>query len=386
MTSLPPEPPEPETIPRWLRLGAALAWRFLLVAAAVFVVALVVGRLRLVFLPLAVAILGATLLTPPARALKRAGLPHALAAAVTLLGAIAVVGGLVALLTPSMLADFEQLDVNVRGGAEEVTRWATDTFGLPEETVERWRRQALEGLEQRAPSIAGGLLGGAYLVLEVLAGIGITVILLFFFLKDGDRLWESVVRLFPLHVQSDVREIGRRSWVSLAGFLRGQTIVAAVDAIGIGIGLWLLGVPLVIPLAIVTFVGAYLPIVGAVVAGFAAAMVALVAKGFTTALLVVGVTTLVQQLESNLLQPVVVGRAVRLHPVAVLLAITAGAILWGVPGAFLAVPVAAVLSRSGEYLADGERTSRLAALRARRARFRAGPQAEPGGGDERAAG
>jgi putative heme transporter len=187
---------------------------------------------------------------------------------------------------------------------------------------------------------------------EVLAGIALAIVTLFFLLRDGPTIWAWCRRLFPPQARTDVERIGERAWTTIGGYLQGVSIVAAVDAVLIGLALWLLGVPLVLPLALLTFVGGFFPIVGAFTAGFAAAMVALVTNGLTTALLVIAATIVVQQLEGNVLQPLVVGGAVELHPLAVILAVAAGGILWGIAGAFLAVPLAAVVNQGATHLAN----------------------------------
>ncbi len=166
-------------------------------------------------------------------------------------------------------------------------------------------------------------------------------------------MWPWAVRLFPPEARSDVDQLGRIAWRTMGGYLGGQAIVALVDAVFIGLALWLIGVPLVLPLAILTFVGGFFPVIGAFVAGGAAALIALVSNGFLDALLVVAAATVVQQLEGNLLQPMIVGRAVRIHPVAVILAVTSGAVIWGLPGAILAVPTVAVAAQSASYLRSG---------------------------------
>ncbi len=205
-----------------------------------------------------------------------------------------------------------------------------------------------------------GIFGGAVVALELLAGLLLAIVILFFLVKDGERMWRWAVGLFPPTVRADVDAIGARAWETAGGYIRGVTIVALVDAVFIGLALWLIGVPLVVPLAALTFIGGFFPIVGAFVAGFVAAMVALVSEGWLAAVLVVGASVLVQQLEGNLLQPFIVGSAVRLHPLAILLAITAGGVLWGVAGAFLAVPLVAVTARAAAVLAEREPRGKVA--------------------------
>ncbi|HSK16270.1 MAG TPA: AI-2E family transporter [Gaiellaceae bacterium] len=340
-------------VPRSLRLAASLSWRFLVVAAAVVVLALLVVRLRIVVLPVFAAILLATVLVPPANQLAARGWPRALASLTVLLAALAILAGVIVALAPSVIGELGDLDLGVRGGVTEMEDWLSEgPLGLSETRADELIQRAQEELEANAGRIVGGALGGAIIAIEAVAGGLLTLVLLFFFVRDGARLWEAIVSIAPEESQDDLREIGARSWDTLGGYIRGTTIVALFDAVFIGLALWILGVPLVLPLALLTFFGAYIPIAGAVAAGFAAAMVALVSEGFVAALIVTGAVIVVQQIESEVLQPLVVGRSVELHPVAILLAVTAGGVLWGIPGALVAVPVAAVAARAGGYLRE----------------------------------
>ena len=343
--------PDLPSVPRSLRVAAALSWRFLVVAGAIILLALALSRLRLVVLPVFAALLLATALLPPAGWLARRGWPSSVATLSVMLGAALLLAGIGAALGPSALGEIDELDVSVEGGVREIEDWlAEGPLGLSESRADELVERAREELGSRSSTIAAGALGGAVVAVEVVAGLLLTVVLLFFFVRDGERLWSSIVRLAPSGYRDDVREIGARSWATLGGYLRGTAVVALFDALVIGLALFLLGVPLVIPLALLTFFGAFVPIAGAFVAGFVAAMVALASEGFVTALIVVAVVVVVQQVEGDVLQPLVVGRSVELHPVAILLAVTAGAVLWGVPGAFVAVPLTAVIGKAGSYL------------------------------------
>jgi predicted PurR-regulated permease PerM len=337
--------------PQPLRALAALSWRLLVVGAVVVALALLLARLRLLILPVFAALLLAALLVPALQALRRRGWPRGLAAVTVAIGGLASLGGLVAAIAVPVAAELDAVDGGVRQGVERVGDWlAAGPFGLSERQVDQAIERGFDELRSHGGELAGGVLAGTTLALELLVGTLLTLFLLFFFLKDGDRLWAWTVRLFPAGARRDVDEIGRRGFAVLAGYLRGVATVALVDAVLIGSALAALRIPLVIPLALLTFVGGFFPIVGANVAGFAAAMVALVSDGLVDALIVAAVVLVVQQLEGHLLQPVIVGRSVKLHPVAILLALTAGGILWGIAGAFLAVPLAAVAASAGAYL------------------------------------
>ena len=340
-------------VPRPLRLAAALAWRFLVVGLAVVALAYVLSKIRVIVVPVVIAVVFSTLLAPVVAGLVRSGLHRTVAASLTLLGALLAIGTTVAALVPPTADEIGELDVSVNDGIAEVTGWLSNgPFGFSQAQVTSWREQALDQLSGQSGRLIGGVFGGAYLALELVVGIALAIVTLFFFLKDGGGIWRWATRLFPAAAREDVDRIGQLAWVTIGGYLRGVIFVAAIDALLIGLAIWLLGVPLVLPLALLTFVGGFFPIVGAVTAGFAAVMVALVANGPTTALLVLGAVLLVQQIESNLLQPVVVGSATNVHPLAVLLAVATGGVLWGVAGAFLAVPLAAVANQAATYLAS----------------------------------
>jgi putative heme transporter len=344
-----------EGVPRTLRIAANIAWRLLLVGAALVVVAIVVARLRLVFLPVVAALFLATVLAPPTRELKEHGLPDAAAAIIVLLVSIATLVLLGWGIALPVTDEFGDLDTGVRDGVDRVGDWLVEgPLGLEQEQIDRWIDRAEAELRDQSGVIAGGVVTGTLLVVEVIAGGLLTLVLLFFFLKDGERMWAWGVALVPEERRGDVHEMGVRAWMTLSAYLRGVAAVGLIDAVFIGLALWLLGVPLVLPLAVLTFFGGFFPIVGATLAGFAAVMVALVSNGLVTALLVLGAVLLVQQLEGNLLQPVIVGRSVKLHPVVVLLALVAGGVVWGLIGAFIAVPLTAVVVSTASYL-YGER-------------------------------
>ena len=340
-----------DPIPRWLRISSELAWRSLLVAAAVVVLALLVSRLRVVFLPMIVALLVSTLLVPPVTWLQRRGVPRLLGTLLAVGAAVLALAAVVAFVAPEVKQEVESVDVEVSSGVDRVADWLSEgPLGLRPDAVSEYRQRFDRELAERSGSLATGALGGALLVVEVVVGLVLAVVLIFFFVKDGRRMWAWFVTRFPERLRTDVHAIGVLGWGALGGYLRGTTLVALVDAIGIGIALLLLDVPLALPLALLTFVAGYFPIVGALVAGFAAAMVALAANGLTNALLVIAATLIVQQVEGNLLQPLIVGRAVNLHPAAIIVAVTTGGVLWGVAGAFIAVPTAAVVTQAIGYL------------------------------------
>ena len=343
-------------VPRWLRLLAAYGWRLLIVAAVAAVAIWLLVRLRLVVLPAFLALFATALLQVVCERLRRWGLPPAAAAFATVTGAIALLAGLAVVVVPPFADQLADLEADLEAGIDDLEGWLDDgPLNLSARQIDDAVDRGLDQLRENADLIASGALSGVLTAVEVLAGLLLALVLTFFFLKDGDRLWRAIVGVLPTARQRDAEQIGLRVWPMLRRYIGGVTIVALVDAVFIGLALVLLGVPAALPLAIFVFFGAYVPIVGAVATGALAVLVALVAEGPLTALAVVGAVILVQQLEGNVLQPVVVGRAIELHPVVVLLAVTTGAVVWGIVGALVAVPVAMVVAPIGGYLRDRSR-------------------------------
>jgi predicted PurR-regulated permease PerM len=334
-------------------LEHAFRWsvRFLAVAAAVLVAGFLLLELRLVVVPVLVALFLSTLLFPPAQRLRDRRIPRVVSTWTVLLtvgGALAVLG---TLLAPAVANQLDEMGASLQQAVDEIEGWLTDgPLGLSRDQLDRYLDSALEEARSRSGDITSGIVSGALLAIEVLAGALLALVLTFFFVKDGDRMAAWVLGHVDEHRRPLARALGCRAWSTLGAYVRGSAIVGLADAAGIGIGLLVIGVPLVVPLMLLTFVGAFFPIVGATVAGVVAALVALVNGGLGDALLVGAVVLAVQQLESNFLQPVVMGRALRLHPVVILVSLTAGAIVAGLLGAFLAVPLTAVgVAVANEY-------------------------------------
>jgi predicted PurR-regulated permease PerM len=338
------EPPPRRGVPRSLVLASELGWRFLVVVAAVAVLAYGLWYVRLVAVPAFLALLLSTILVPPARALRRRGLRPALATAIVFVAGLLVAVGVGALVLPPFAREVGTLSDTITGGAQELGRLVAGTFGLSHAQVQ----SAIDGLSRRLHAsggeIASGVLSGAVIVGQVVAAALLTLVLLFFYVKDGPRLWRWTVRLFPEGVRPRVDHAGRMSWLVLSAYMRGQVLVATVDAVFIGIGLAIIGLPLVLPLAVLIFVAAFVPIIGAFTAGAAAVLIALVSKGAGAALVVLAINLAVQQLEGNVLYPMIMRKTIELHPVATLLIVGAGGVLAGIIGALVAVPIAAVVA------------------------------------------
>lgn len=329
--------------------GGIIAWAVVGLAAVLVVLANVVVELRLVLVPLAIALFPAALLAPSSEWLKRRGLPPAGAAFLTVLVFLVALFGVLGLLGWLIAGELTQVLETVEDAYGDVRTWVDDTLDveLPnvDELSERVRDWATGegGIGQRAGSAAST-------TLEMAASVLFGIVALFFYLKDGTRVAAWLRDLFPRSMRDGVHEIGDRVWFTLGAYFRGQLVVAAVDAVFIGLGLLLLGVPLALPLTVLIFLGGLFPIVGAFTAGAVAVLIALADGGIVIAAAVLLLNVVVQQVEGNVLEPLIVGRATQLHPLAVLVALTAGAVTLGVLGAFLAVPVAASVARAVGYL------------------------------------
>jgi predicted PurR-regulated permease PerM len=333
-----------------LRAPARLALEFLLVVAALAVLVFALVRLRLVVLPVILAVFVSTLLVPIARALHRRRVPRALATLLAMFGSVALLAGLVALLAPTVANELDDLGREAQAGLDQVFRFLAERFGIGRQEVEQGIDRVIERVRENSAALSRGLVSGAVLVGELVAGFLLTIVLVFFFVNDGRRIWGWVVSLFPGRGQGDVDELGHRAWGTLGGYLRGVAVVALVDAVLIGLVLLVVGVPLVLPLAVLTFFGAFFPLVGAAIAGAVAALVALVTTGVVAAVIVVVAILVIQEIEGDVLYPFVVGRAIRLHGVAILLLLTAGSVVAGVVGALFAVPLGAVVWEAVKYL------------------------------------
>ena len=327
--------------------------QLLLIVAAIVVIFYVLGRLWSIVLPVVLGLLITTVLWPPTRFLRNHRWPGALAAAVVLLGFLAVLGGIIALIAPQIAGQVDELTTSVTQGLDDVQQWLSGPpFNLGQDAVGDAVDDAINRLQENASSIAGYALTGASAIGNGLLNLVLAIILCFFFLKDGPRWVPWLSAQTGPRAAPHVAALSQRTWNTLSEFIKQQALVGFIDALLIGIGLWVLDVPLVIPLAVLTFFGAFVPIIGAFVAGFFAVIIALVDEGFTVALIVFGIVLLVQQIEGNVLTPILQGRGFNLHAAVVILAVTAGSSLAGIVGAFLSVPVAALIAVIYRYVRD----------------------------------
>lgn len=332
----------------------------LAIVAVAATVVLGMMQLTAIVIPVLVALVLAAAIYPLVSWLRRRGVPALLATWVALLALVAVLTGIVWAVARAVADQWDELADQAIEGFQELQRSLQGA--LPFEVTEEQLRelQSSAGELLRSDAVSGGVLAGLSQTAEFVAGFFLMVVVLFFFLKDGPRIWEFLLRPFEGERYERGVRVGQATVTSLGGYVRGTAIVAAVDAVGIGIGLAIVGVPLVIPLSVLVFLLAFIPLVGATLAGIIAALVALVAVGPVEALIVVAIVVAVNQLEGDLLQPVVMGRSLRLHPLVILFALTAGTVLAGITGAVLAVPIAASIWRSIQVWDGPETPARFA--------------------------
>jgi predicted PurR-regulated permease PerM len=332
-------------VPLWLRSAGAVSWRLLALAGAIFAALYLLGVLRVVVIPVIVAILASTLLHGPVEALRRRGAPPAAAVALVMVAAALFLIGVLAAIAPSIGGQVDELGTGVENGIREIGVVLADPpFNQSRADINERIDQGIDRLRENSGPLSHGLQHGAILLGEIVTGLIITVLLTFFFLKDGVGMWRWVLEFVGPDRREAWDEVGARIYTTLGGYVRGIALVGLADALLIGLALFVIGVPLVLPLMVLTFFGAFLPLIGAFIAGLAAVLIALVAKGVFAALLVLGAIILVQQVEGHVLYPLLMGRTVHLHPAVIVIALGIGGIVAGVIGIFLAVPVAGVIA------------------------------------------
>ena len=319
--------------------------QILAVVAVVAVFGFVGTRLTLVVVPVLIALVLAAAIYPLVAFLRGHGLPPLLATWISLLTLVALLSAIVWLVVLAVVDQWDELRSQALDGFDSLQTYIQNLpFNITAEQIASVRESAVSLLQSDA--VGSGAIAGVSQTADFVAGFFIMIVVLFFFLKDGPAMWEFLLRPFEGHRYERGQRVGGATIRTLGGYVRGTAIVATVDAIGIGIGLAIVGVPLVIPLSVLVFLLAFIPLVGATLAGILAALVTLVAVGPVEALIVVAIVVGVNQLEGDFLQPIVMGRTLRLHPLVILFALTTGTVLVGITGAVLAVPIAASLWRA----------------------------------------
>ncbi|MEV4418451.1 AI-2E family transporter [Patulibacter sp. NPDC049589] len=319
---------------------------------------LVWGKLQFILLPFCVAVLLAALLTPVAAFLHtKLRFPRFLSAISTVVLLIVVVAGLLTLVAPDIVSQAEDISKQVEKGIKQLPNVLHD-LGLKDQDIQKYSRDLTKKLQDSIGEIGGqlgnGVISAAQGVVNVAASIFLAIIMLIYLLIDGTGFWRGFLRFAPADRRVSWHDGGRRAWTAITQYVRSQVIVAVIDGVGIAVGLTIIGVPLAVPLGVLTFVVAFIPYVGAIVAGLAAILVALSTKGLEGAIGALVVALVVQQIEGNVLQPILIGRSVRLHPMTVLLGVGAGSALLGLAGAFLATPVIAGVAAAAGWLDDAE--------------------------------
>lgn len=325
--------------------------RIVVIAAAAFVVGWGIGHMWMVLFPASMALIVATVLAPPVSWLRSKGVPSPLAAAVVVVSFIAALVGVIAILTPQVAGQTGEIASSASSGLQKVRDWVTgEPLNLSEGQITSMISAMQDKLQESASAISSGVFSTISTATSIIINLVLVLMLTFFFVKDGHRFLPWVATLGGHRAGDHLTDVLSRVWNTLGGFIRTQTLVAFIDAVIIGAGLAILGSPLAVPLAVITFFGGYIPIVGAFISGALAVLVTLVTNDYKDALIALIIVIAVQQLEGNVLSPILQGKNMNLHPAVVLLSVTAGGSLFGITGAFLAVPVVASVAEILRYV------------------------------------
>lgn len=350
-------------IPMGVEIGGQFAWRLLAIGAVVVVVGFVVAQLRDIVIPLLIAVLIASLLVPLVNLLVRHKWPRGIAVAVAMLLTLGIVAGLILLVASQIRAGSSDIATRAVASFDDFKAFlAAPPLEINEADLNGYIDQLVKAAQADSSVFVTGALSVGTTGLHVLTGFLLVIFSTLFILIDGKGIWGWVVRLFPRRARRAVDGAGKAGWLTLSTFVKVQIFVAFVDAVGIGLGAFIVGwaftgdpggFPLVIPIAILVFLASFIPVVGAVVSGVVAILIALIFLGPIPAVIMLGVVLLVQQLEGHVLQPIVMGTAVKVHPLAVVLSVAAASFVAGIPGALFAVPLIAVLNVVVKYIASG---------------------------------
>lgn len=340
-------------VPFAMEVAGAWAWRIIMIVGAGWILWNGLAPVSLLVISLLVALLLAALLSPAVMLLRKKGIRAGGAAAIAVTGMILALTGIISLTGQQLLRGFVSMADKALQGYQQLIAWMKDLgYEFGADQLNQLLNQAESAVSNNPSSVLHGVSQVGSTAAEVVTGTLLTLFTLVFFLMEGERIWLFVTRLFPKDARAAVNGAGRAGWKSLGAYVRVQILVAAIDAIGIGIGAAILGVPLVIPLCVLLFLGSFIPVLGALVSGAVAVLLALVALGPVQALIMIGIVLLVQQIESHLLQPLIMGKAVSLHPLAVTFSVAGGSIIFGAVGALFAVPTLAVVNAVVRYLAN----------------------------------
>jgi putative heme transporter len=349
-----------------VRKAAAWSWRLLIILGALIALLWVVQHVEVIVVPVLLAVMLTAMLLPVVDLLDRRGMPRGVAVFAVLLTGFVVVGGILTFVVSQFVEGAPALVEQVTRSITSAREWmTTGVFShFSSEQINSATEAAIDALKNNQAKLTSGALSTAGTITEIVTGALLAFFTLVFLLHGGRNIFAYVTKIFPSTVRDRVRDAGRAGFHSLIGYVRATFLVALVDAVGIGTGLAIMGIPLALPLASLVFLGAFIPLVGAVIAGGLAVIVALIAKGWVFALITLGLIIAVQQLEAHVLQPLVMGRAVSVHPLAVVLAIAAGAVLAGIVGALLAVPAVAFVNSAVRVLVADDPEAEEAILEA----------------------
>ncbi len=331
-----------EHVPVPLRVAGAWSWRLIVVGVVILAIFSIVARLAALVVPVAVAFLIAAPLGSVVGWLARHGFSRGWAAFTTLLALVGIVLGLITLASTTVISGIDELKQQASDGLHTLIDWlSSGPLNISAEQIQSYLDKAGQTLQDNSSGIAARALSVGSTVGLVTAGAILALFCLFFFLKDGRQLWLNFVQIFPRRARPQVDYAGRAAWETLARYTRTSVFVAFVDATGIGLGAWILGLNLWVPIFIVVFLTSFIPLIGATLSGMVAVMVAVVEGGWVKAVIMVGIVLIVQQVEGNVLYPYLFGKAASVHPIAILLTVGVGGIVGGLVGALLAVPILA---------------------------------------------
>jgi putative heme transporter len=343
-----------ENVPAGIRLAGAWSWRVLVLAAAIALVVFAIVQLRLIVIPFLVAVLVSSIVVPFVEFLKRHRWPKGLAVVAGLLVTLLVPAGLLFLAATQLASGLGGITARLGASYDALRAFLLESpLRLTEAQINDYLQQIIATIQTESQVLISGVLTVGVSLGHLLAGLLLAVFSLLFILIDGPGIWAWIVRVFPSRSRAAVDGAGRAGWTTLGNFAKVQILVASIDAVGIGLGAFLLGVPLAIPIAVLVFLGSFIPIVGAVATGAVAVIIALLFNSWPVALAMLGVVLLVQQIEGHVLQPLIMGTAVKVHPLGVVFSVAAGSLLAGIAGAFFAVPVVAVLNTMIGYIRGG---------------------------------
>ncbi|MET8094879.1 AI-2E family transporter [Streptomyces sp. NPDC005236] len=347
-----PHRPDPAfAVPWGVRVAAEAGWRLLILAGTVWVLMRVISAVQLVVLAFVAALLITALLQPTVARLTHYGVPRGLATALTAILGFVIMGLVGWFVVWQVQENIDNLSNQIQDGIDELRKWLLKgPFHVTDKQINKIAKNLREAIGANTDQITSAGLQGVTVVVEALTGILLTMFSTLFLLYDGKRIWEWSLKLVPAAARPGVAGAGPRAWRTLTAYVRGTVIVALIDAIFIGLGIYFLKVPMAVPLAVFIFLGAFIPLVGAVISGALAVVVALVTQGVFVAVMTLLVVLAVQQIEGHILQPFILGRAVRVHPLAVVLSVAAGGMVAGIGGAVVAVPLVAVTNTVVVYL------------------------------------